>query len=127
MRELKFRQAIQGIDRRFERWHYWGYLTPDAEGIELPLSKVEWDERPSYQYTGLKDKNDREVYESDLVRFKYANMKTLVIAEVKWCLAGWSTLGVGGFMGWYGERYLRDGRCEIIGNIWENPELLKVK
>ncbi len=76
MRELKFRQAITDKDGTF-RWHYWGYLHIDTFGLPVfinPLGPVEWDKRPSYQFTGQKDKKrteeypeGQEIYEGDKV------------------------------------------------------------
>jgi len=72
-------------------------------------------------YTGLLDKNGKEIYEGDIVQFKYANRKTLDKGEVKWCISGYEILSV--HQGWFGSHYL--DKCEVIGNIYSNKELLK--
>ncbi len=61
------------------------------------------------QYTGLKDKNGKEIYEGDIVEHLIGG--TL---EVKWLNHGWTP-----FMSWHDVEHY-----EIIGNIYENPELL---
>ena len=68
------------------------------------------------QCTGLKDKNGKEIYEGDIV--KQGNW----VGEIKWTRDFWG-LGEGN----YDDEglYTRNQNLEIIGNIYENPELLK--
>lgn len=72
------------------------------------------------QYTGLKDKNDTEIYEGDIVQ---SERDTMVV--------GWKQ-SAGSFCldrdGWLSSHYFGEavdaGNTEVIGNIYENPELL---
>lgn len=71
------------------------------------------------QYTGLKDKNGKEIYEGDIVK----EAKWGEIKKVEW--DGYRFLPFTGacdccedYGTWIG------GECEVIGNIYENPELL---
>lgn len=123
MRDLKFRQAIKeqsavGVTLPFH-WHHWGYLGHGFDGLTLPLGKMEGDERQSYQYTGIKDKDGVEIYEGDIISFLY-NRKTTIL-PVDWGVDGWWAKG----RGWYKGLYDVKNTCKVIGNIYENPELLK--
>lgn len=84
------------------------------------------------EYTGLKDKNDKEIYEGDVV--KYTKHKSYLLAdfigEVKWWKSGcWDFFTTAGYprIGIQTAHELeRDilSHIEIIGNLYENPELL---
>jgi uncharacterized phage protein (TIGR01671 family) len=74
------------------------------------------------QYIGLLDKNDTKIFEGDIV--KQETDKAMVVSWnnrfSSFCLDrdGWA------FSHWFGE-YTDPSKCEVIGNIHDNPELLK--
>lgn len=75
------------------------------------------------QSTGLKDMNGVEVFQGDIVRCSRGCPH-----EVFW-LKEYAGMYVGGMPAWYlsglSEGYAWTGEEEIIGNIYENPELLE--
>lgn len=78
------------------------------------------------QSTGLKDKNDKEIFEGDILDYKgrkalvrwhgsYASFIYRFVDELQKRNTEWKPL------------YLAYMKCKIIGNIYENPELLEDK
>lgn len=69
------------------------------------------------QFTGLLDKNGKEIYESDIL-IKYNNKDELVVEW--WIDKYWGKRKNGAR---YPIRY--SDEIEVIGNIYEHPELIK--
>lgn len=84
------------------------------------------------QFTGLLDKNGKEIYEGDICNIRrYEHLdktKTWIKGEVLWgCEHGWvfrSYYNDNKNGDFYGTRFVEANGIEIIGNIFENPELL---
>lgn len=79
------------------------------------------------QYTGIKDKNGKEIYEGDVVEYKdfsgglylfREQPKTTGIIKINNLLRGIYLKGMGTFEG---------SKAEVIGNIYDNPELLEME
>ena len=84
------------------------------------------------QYTGLKDKNGLEIYDGDYIRYSTRTINGSIFTHV--CRVFQHESGT-----WRIEGYHEDNRsyetkgtvyaahliCEVIGNIYENPELAK--
>jgi len=69
---------------------------------------------PIMQFSGMKDKDGRELWEGDIVKAWERDEKPLVIE-----------FRAGGFGTWNGEQFISySSGWEVIGNIYQNPELL---
>jgi uncharacterized phage protein (TIGR01671 family) len=124
-RQLKFR-AWDTVDKK---WLF-GYEYSSLGGFSLvgevtlmgELNSValdRWNDVAIMQFTGLTDKNGKEIYEGDIVKYQVVE-STPRIAEVTYltdtfCLKNDIAMPT---------RYY-SGTGEVIGNIHENPELLK--
>lgn len=88
------------------------------------------------QYTGLKDKNDKEIYEGDIIRFTSTSAKKRKAGKYNDMVVVWGANTATRKTGWYMvwrvaetntynrlENAVNDNH-EVIGNIYENKELL---
>lgn len=141
MREIKFRawdkklkHLYYGVETFFEGtwdrsvWPPRGYVYPTGVN-ETFKDFLNNEDQVLMQFTGLYDKNGKEIYEGDIIHacseerfdkgigsvyFKNGNYRIL-----------WKLKGKHSLLG-YTDRFRSTNRLyiEIIGNIYENPELL---
>ena len=106
-REIKFRAWSTGNKRMVEfDLNDLMYGTHSLDTVDLKYWIVT-------QYTGLKDKNGKEIYEGDVLALHDGQ---------KWFIRNFIH---DSYHLEYMLRTEKDETCEVIGNIYENPELLK--
>ncbi len=144
MREIKFRAWDKMTGMLDERNGSNFELEVNAQGQVIPLNKLDGTSVILMQYTGLKDKNGKEIYEGDIVCvFDEAVVPItdegqgptepcnhLVAVEMKNGVWGFEIpTSDFGEVGWYGLHYwntdINNEGYEIIGNIYEDSELIK--
>ena len=126
MRQIKFR-AWSG-----QYMIQWGFIDnifqgpPTSSGIGVKFDNPF--NMPQMQYTGLKDKNGVEIFEGDIIRWFTMGGDDRISAIEYVCDENMPNCW--GFH--YGDAgknigtlYDRPYKWEILGNIYENPELLK--
>ena len=117
MRELKFRTWYGG------RFHYFH--------VRAGLYGPEHD-TPIDQYTGLKDKNGTEIWESDIVRHTSQNPRyKTTFFVVQYRPGAWIQWPIAKDKQWEENRDPYECvewdwyNVEVVGNIHENPELVE--
>ena len=124
MREIKFR------GRDGDDWYYGSLFVNECGHTAISAPKSFWMKPVNAdtvgQFTGAKDINGKESYEGDIIKF-YDDRAHELVGVIKW-----NTLACR----WYVDCSVRD--CpyhvfdaryafEIIGNVYDNPELLEGK
>lgn len=142
-REIKFRVFIKEQNRcvyvgdktndtyiNFLEDTWWVYDTFD--GKHNLIASSEHDDI-LMQYTGLKDKNGKNIYEGDIVIWEACDCEIrfgfhVVATDMDGIIID---KAYGFYLWWIDQEFSEsitenvEGHCEVIGNIYENPELLK--
>ena len=117
-REIKFRAWSKKYNKMYfmdkndfifrKRFHGVSFSVQDDDGFKTidPLIPM--------QFTGLKDKNGKEIYEGDIISGGYGGNNV-----VEYDGAAFSPFAITG-----SELVDDPEKVEVIGNIYENPELL---
>ncbi len=126
MREIKFRAWDTQLKRMYEN-----YANVSGYGVHCEIARpveTQSEQHIVMQYTGLLDKNGKEIYEGDIINllpdgyvselatvewdtekasFIYRRISELELVNKQGIYVNWEPI-------------------EVIGNIYENPELLEV-
>ena len=144
MREILFRgkradngEWIEGTgintqyDVRGEKHTYIGVLTR-SQIYPSPMQTITWYEvilETVVQYTGLTDKNGKKIFEGDYIVCRQAIEGNFIDEHIE---MGYVEMKHGAFglhrkQGYYRpfKDWLEDYEYEVLGNIHDNPELLK--
>ncbi len=118
MRKIKFR--------------FWNKVTKSLhypDGWDEIASRMRLVEMIPMQFTGLKDKNGKEIFEGDVLKWKDYGRRSYRIYLIIWseenATFDLDTIKDSSRNSVPDDRiYRTDTEAEIIGNIYENPELL---
>jgi len=136
MREaLEFgnKKVVEGCIRSWEDIQHLAYAKTPAVAFRDILTQVD-DNYILMQFTGLMDKSEKEIYEGDILRdktgaimevaYRWCGFKAQIVSELE-RIIDYDTpdkiVAIEGFYRGYSKNF------EVIGNIYENPELLEGK
>ena len=117
-------------DKRFSEFVEDFFVSEDGKiykkstdtGYGIAISRETSDKLILMQSTGLKDKNDKEIFEGDIVKMAKDVYSEPTHYEVARHYGGAYRLE----SKQHGcELWLRHTDCKVVGNIYENPELLE--
>ena len=118
---FRIQETVYGFNDESEMPYFCDYMSGIDEAV-IPETICE--------YTGKKDKNGNRIFEGDIVRFSDKDWTESGIATVdfesgKWKINGRYTTKISAIV-WL-DLYRMGFEYEVIGNKWDNPELLEVE
>jgi hypothetical protein len=140
MRSIKFRVAYKTDERQDTEKPGWIMSQPFrlvdlepggdttefdfSDGGYLGTNDINWDSPDLVwlEYTGLMDKNDKEIYEGNILEFLGRKGSIFWSDQGLWGVK-WHNDNV---LNWRLFAFYKTSGVEVIGNIYENPELLEV-
>ena len=142
----KLDETTYCISEDYERYpvpthHYILHETMTDWGLPNRFLQIEIDPDTLSQYTGLTDKNGKRIWENDILRYSYDYDGSPFLKdgeEIKYRVGAvfwsewrgsWAVCGRGNkkCTNNDGLKYNRNpNRAEVIGNIFDNPEVLEV-
>lgn len=121
MREIKFK----GWDEENKKWRY-GHFFESLEGIRRVYNIVENRDTRYYcsaisisQFTGLKDKNEKEIYEGDITYHHNHKVYCEIVWSNKWSCFHGKPLDKEDVNSYFYQS-LDSSHIEIVGNIHQN-------
>lgn len=140
MREIKFRAWNKKSKKMYygnsNEWAEWFEAKDNPIGIINRILNGNYTEEEYIfmQYTGLKDRDGKEIYEGDIVKTR-RGVGIVRFGDTYLTINGEYSIYYYGFYIEYGKYILSSDEdmvqpllssgCEVIGNIYENPELLR--
>ena len=91
------------------------------EFLGFPEGMGDYHKYEVMQFTGLHDKNKKEIYEGDIVKGDWSVINDISIGEVMFYGGAFRFKPAGQPLEF--AHYRKE--CEVVGNIYENPEILK--
>ena len=129
MREIKFRAWLKE-DKKMVNVETMDFTDKSMQYLKRSeiinayiLRRESDDDVELMQYTGVKDKNGKEIYEGDILFFRDENMKYIVVwQDAAFIIKSIEIRKYSEKMCWLDDTEIC---CEIVGNIYENKNLLE--